>query len=269
MFYEPETYLVPTRRRATNKLAQNNDKIKAKLRENLGGMKKDKLDVADINDRRPNKYMTREPKDHLNLHKSISGAQPKLKLAKKYNENDTFDYSDINVSRRVIRKMVQSSLFDHKPYEKAKYIDKILVGNKFLSKVDPIVMNDPAKSVSSFNITKPFRRSRCFRGSNDYLGSSRRKISLYGNKVNQSLDSLSFNNTQSLKDFRSCAPYAGSATKKDAFDINTNPYHQVRNDITKQLNASTDNILTNSIQGRRHPRRMETRHHRHNTTLIL
>ncbi|CAI2378430.1 unnamed protein product [Moneuplotes crassus] len=265
MFYCPESYIVPTRRRVTNKSILE----VPKLRENFSEIRRDKLDVKDINAILPNKYISQKPKDHLNLYKSIPGAQPKFKLAKKYNENDTFDYTDINVSRRVIRKMVQSSLFDHKPYEKAKYIDKILVGNKFLSKVDPIVMNDLGKSISSFNTNKSPQIPRGIPSSKAMNKSSRRHISLYGNKLSQSIDIGSFNHSQRLKDFRTCVPYAGSATKKDAFDINTNPYHRVRNDLASKLNASTDQIMTNSIEGRRHPRRMETRHKRTSTTLIL
>lgn len=202
MFYQPEPYIVPTRRRDTRKLALNNDKIKYRLRENMKATNRDTLDVKDINGLRSSSYFSGKAKDHLNLHKSIQGAQPKFKLAKKYNENDSFDYSDINVSRRVIRKMVQSSLFDHKPYEKAKYMDKILIGNKFVSKVDPIKMNDPGKSMSSFTLTKPLRKSMDFSANNKTKRSSRAQVSLYGNKLNQSTNSISFDNTQSLKDFR-------------------------------------------------------------------
>ena len=214
MFNQPNLYIVPSRRRNSKRLFLNNNKIQYKLRENkMNFQRTNTLNVKDINKINFHKVFSGKVKDHLNKHKEINGAQPKVSIPKKYNENNSFDYSDINISRRVIRKMVQSSLFDHKPYEKAKYIDKIIIGNKFISKVDPIEMTDPAKSMNSFSLTRPLGRSMDMTGGNKFRRSTRRQISLYGKSLNQSMNSLSSEKTQSLKDFRSCIPYAGSPTK--------------------------------------------------------
>ena len=214
MFYQPDLYVVPSRRRNSKRLLLNNTKIQYKLRENkINFQRTNNLNVKDINKINFHKAFSGKVKNHLNMHKEIKGAQPKILIPKKYNENNSFDYSDINISRRVIRKMVQSSLFDHKPYEKAKYIDKIIIGNKFISKVDPVEMTDPAKSMNSFSLTRPLGRSMDMTGGSKFRRSTRRQISLFGKSLNQSLNSLSAEKTQSLKDFRSCIPYAGSPTK--------------------------------------------------------
>jgi hypothetical protein len=84
-----------------------------------------------------NKIFRGKPRDLFARYR-LRGAEPKLTKPKNYAENNSFDYTDVNVSRRVIRKMINSTLFDHKPLEKAKYLDKLTLGNTGMNRIDPI-----------------------------------------------------------------------------------------------------------------------------------
>lgn len=70
-------------------------------------MIRDTLDVNDINDKRHNKSEER------------------------YASNNTFDYSDVNFSRRLTRKMIHHTLYDYNPIKKSKCISKLTLGNNF------------------------------------------------------------------------------------------------------------------------------------------
>lgn len=202
MFHEPNIHIVPTRRRNTKRFKLNG-KIKDKLRENASLITRSNLDVKDINGAKMNKYLNAKMRDTMNMYKDVRGAKPKFTLPKKYNENNSFDYSDVNLSRRVIRKMVQSSLFDHKPYDRAKHLDNLVVGNKFISKVDPIKVEEPNKSVYSMMKSGSLNKSVDFSGNNYFKRSSRRQLSTYESNLNKSMNSLSPDKTGSFKDFRS------------------------------------------------------------------
>ena len=153
MFSQPDIHLVPTRRRAEARIKLNsstrNDiekhkfpEIQEKRRENNALLVRDSLNVVDINGIKSKKYYQSKIKDIMNLYR-IKGSEPKLTKPKNIDENNSFDYSDVNISRRVIRKMIHSSLFDHKPFERAKYLEKYSIGNKFISKLDPIDNPNP------------------------------------------------------------------------------------------------------------------------------
>lgn len=231
MFYKPEKYIIPPNRRQTKRIQLNNSeaktnfhmpKLNERLRENKNIFIRDSMNVADINGIKSKKYYQSKIKDIMNIHKGIKGAEPKTTKPKRYNENNSFDYSDVNISRRVIRKMVHSSLFDHKPYERAKYIDKVSLGNKFINRIDPVDVANPNKSMSAFDKPRPLYQSLDMRGSsmseisklNKTLEAplpeaktrykmSRRQNSMYSNHLAQSMHSLSPGETGSLKDFHS------------------------------------------------------------------
>jgi hypothetical protein len=281
--------------------------LKDRLRENKNIFIRDNMKVDDINGPRKKNFYQSMIKDIMNVHKDIRGAEPKTTKPKRYNENNSFDYSDVNISRRVIRKMVHSSLFDHKPYERAKYMDKISLGNKFINNIDPVDTNDPGKSMSAFDKPKPLYQSVDMRGSSmsqfsklnktleaphldlkaKYKSSRRQRLdnqksqqlsavspsknpggdlgnlntrkSMYTNNLAQSVNTLSPGGSRSLKDFHSCAPFAGRPSKHDAFDLNRNPYHKVNNDVYRQLNASQEIIMQSAIEGR-NPLMIKSRH---------
>lgn len=291
MFYKPEKYLIPSRRRVTKRIQINSSqtkdrvnshiKLQERLRENQNLFMRNTLDVGDINGPSFKKNNQIKLRDNMNTHKVIKGAQPATTKPKRYDENNSFDYSDVNISRRVIRKMVQSTLFDHKPYERAKYLDKVSIGNKFLSKIDPLDGINRNFSMSTFDKPKKLNRSVDFGGSSmsDYAKShktleiadskdnynrpSRRQMSMHSNNLDGGVNSSSHNGTNSLKDFQSCGPFAGAPTRKNNFDINRVPYLRVNNDVYKTMNASNDQIINSNILGR-NPLMIKSSHYRSN-----
>jgi hypothetical protein len=254
MFYKPEKYIIPSNRRTTKRIQINSSQVKDKVNSNI--QLQERL--------RENKQV--KLKDIMNSHKEISGAESIKIKPRRYNENNSFDYSDVNVSRRIIRKMVQSNLFDHRPYEKAKYLDKISLGNKFLSKVDNIGGVNSSNSMNFFDKHKPLNSSVDFRGSgmlkyakthktletagpNNYNRPSRRQMSQYSNIADGRASSSTLGATSSLKDFHSCGPFAGVPTNKGSYNMNRAPFLKVMNDVYKTMNASSDQIMSANILG--------------------
>lgn len=41
-------------------------------------------------------------------------------------KNNSFDYTDVNVSQRKLKKMINTSLYDNIPYQKEKFIQKLI-----------------------------------------------------------------------------------------------------------------------------------------------
>lgn len=289
MFYQPEKYLIPSRRRNTKRIQLNQSKLgdgkdgdlprlREKLREQRNLLMRDTLDVKDINGARKKDSYQSKIKDIMNLHR-VKGSEPKFTKPKRYDENNSFDYSDVNISRRVIRKMVQSSLFDHKPYERAKYLDKVSLGNKFISKIDPV--DPPSSKTSMSRLDRPrglyhsidfndlnMRKERLNTTiDNDVPKSrlnrleSRRQLSMYSNHLSNS--SLSPEGTRSMKEFQAFAPFAGKPSKHDAFDINRNPYHKVQNDVWLNCSLANDKIIQDTLL-RGNPLMQKSRHYRSN-----
>lgn len=258
MFSKPNIHLVPTRRRTDARIKLNsttldsidkNNKfpeIQEKRREDLVLAIRDNLNVSDINGQKSKKYYQSKIKDIMNLYR-IKGAEPKLTKPKNIDENNSFDYSDVNISRRVIRKMIHSSLFDHKPFEKAKYLEKMSVGNKFISKVDPIDSPNPnpiyhqfknstmslggieksyplhhsidLKDFSSLNKNSNLNKTVEYDGDR-YLGRSASKMQSYFSSKSSLKNSFSPSGTKSLKEFISQPTFAGKPTNHHAFDFN-------------------------------------------------
>ena len=289
MFYSPEKYMLPTRRRETKRIQVRDSigskskiekfpNILEKRRENGHQFIRDTLKVEDINGMKGKKYYKAKIKDIMNLHR-VRGSEPKFTKPKRYAENNSFDYSDVNVSRRVIRKMVNSSLFDHKPLEKAKFLDKVKLGNHLLSTIDPIqvpnknpIYNEIRRQHSEIKQNEKsqalrhsvnmrdmgsFSRHDRLNKTIDYDAPNSRystknvsqpKFSLYSNHL-RSNSSVSPVGTKSMKEFNAVAPFAGKPSKHDAFDINANPYHKIQNDVLKHMNVANEKILSESNKG--------------------
>ena len=189
LFQPPEKYIIPSRRRATKRIQLNKSKYESgskadhanmpALREKLrvNHITRDNLNVTDIIGTKSKKFYQSKIKDIMNLHR-VKGSEPRLTKPKRIEENNSFDYSDVNVSRRIIRKMALSSLFDHKPFERAKFISKIQLSDKFLSKVDPVGMPSSKGSMSKYSKPQPLYNSVDFSNS----------LAAHGNRVNKTID---------------------------------------------------------------------------------
>ena len=58
-------------------------------------------------------------------------------LSRNYNENNTFDYSDVNYSRRKIRKVINHQIFQSSPQKFEWFMTRVELGNRIIDKVDP------------------------------------------------------------------------------------------------------------------------------------
>lgn len=257
MFSKPNINIVPTRRRTDARIklnlsTQNEMKrrmlpeIKDKGREDNDYIVHNNLNVSDINGNKTKKNYQSKIKDIMNLYR-IKGTEPKMTKPKNLDENNSFDYSDVNISRRVIRKMIHSSLFDHKPFEKAKYLEKMSLGNKFISKVDPIDNPNPnpiyhqfknsTTTIGGIDKLHPLRHSIDLKDFSSmksnknvnktvdydidrYQGRSASKMHSHSIFDNSVAKSFSPTGTRSMKDLASPPVFAGKPTNQYAFDFN-------------------------------------------------
>ena len=59
----------------------------------------------------------------------IEGIYNWTKMIWDFNDNNSFDYTDVNFSWWKIRKMINHGIYDHLPFQKSKAISKIALGN--------------------------------------------------------------------------------------------------------------------------------------------